>query len=78
MTERCVRDLVDENPAVLAAMRKRGFGCDSKAGCRFIERVQTSRLLGRRPLEYLPIAVAPRGERSQQKHGEPFGLPCSR
>lgn len=35
--------------------RKRSFGCDSEAGCRFVERiltvVQTSRLQGRSSLE---------------------------
>ena len=44
--------------------RKRSFGCDSEAGCRFVERVltvvQTSRLQGRSSLDYLQSAVAAR------------------
>lgn len=44
--------------------RKRSFGCDSVAGCRFVERiltvVQTTRLQGRSSLEYLQSAVAAR------------------
>jgi len=42
--------------------RRRSFGCDSEAGCRFVERiltvVQTCRLRGTNTLEYLARAVA--------------------
>jgi transposase len=42
--------------------RRRSFGCDSEAGCRFVERiltvVQTCRLRGINTLEYLARAVA--------------------
>ena len=42
--------------------RRRSFGCDSEAGCRFVERiltvVQTGRLRGTNTLEYLARAVA--------------------
>lgn len=42
--------------------RKRSFGCNSEAGCRYVERiltaVQTCRLRGRSVLEYLRSAVA--------------------
>ncbi len=42
--------------------RKRAFGCQSSAGCRFVERiltvVQTLRLQGRNSLEYLSRSIA--------------------
>ena len=42
--------------------RRRSFGCDSEAGCRFVERiltvVQTCRLRDTNTLEYLAAAVA--------------------
>lgn len=41
--------------------RKRSFGCNSEAGCRFVERiltvVQTCRLRGKSSLEYLTTAI---------------------
>ena len=52
--------------------RRRSFGCNSEAGCRFVERiltvVQTCRVRGENTLEYLYNAV--RAHRS--------GLPCPR
>jgi transposase len=50
--------------------RRRSFGCNSPAGCRFVERiltvVQTCRLHGKNTLEYLCNAV----------HNRRTGLPC--
>jgi transposase len=50
--------------------RRRSFGCNSEAGCRFVERiltvVQTCRLRGRNTLEYLCSAI----------HHRRRGLPC--
>ncbi len=50
--------------------RRRSFGCNSEAGCRFVERiltvVQTGRLQGKNSLEYLSSAV----------HNHRRGLSC--
>src|SRR5262249_36097141 len=52
--------------------RRRSFGCNSAAGCRFVERIltiiQTCRLHGRNVLEYLCAAV--------QNHRRGLSCPC--
>ena len=52
--------------------RRRSFGCNSAAGCRFVERIltviQTCRLHGRNVLEYLCTAV--------QNHRRGLSCPC--
>jgi transposase len=50
--------------------RRRSFGCNSEAGCRFVERiltvVQTCRLQNRNPIDYLRAAI----------HAHRAGQPC--
>jgi transposase len=52
--------------------RRRSFGCNSEAGCRFVERiltvVQTCRLHGKNTLEYLYHAV--------RNHRRGLSCPC--
>jgi len=52
---------IDRTATLAVLGRRRNFGCNSAAGCRFVERiltvVQTCRVNGRSPLTYLTQAL---------------------